>query len=129
VLEFLYSHFNPCQVIDLLDGELSYLSIFKNVPNVRVVIGGGDGTVGSLGDVVLKLLGDKVPVIPMPLGTGNDLSRALGWGPGISDLEDVKLFLEGLEGARKDIYMDRWRIMAVKGVHKNLVDIDEKSLK
>jgi hypothetical protein len=77
-------------VIDLLDGEICYLSIFKNLPNVRVVIGGGDGTVGSLGDTVLKVLGPKVPVIPMPLGTGNDLSRSLGWGPGISDLEDVK---------------------------------------
>ncbi|KAM7508397.1 hypothetical protein LguiA_018850 [Lonicera macranthoides] len=51
---------------------------------LRVVVAGGDGTVGW----VLGCLGDlhkqgRNPVPPtgiMPLGTGNDLSRTFGWG-------------------------------------------------
>ncbi|KAJ7955735.1 diacylglycerol kinase [Quillaja saponaria] len=51
---------------------------------MRVMVAGGDGTVGwvlgSLGE--LNKLG-RVPVPPVgiiPLGTGNDLSRSFGWG-------------------------------------------------
>ncbi|KAL9151036.1 hypothetical protein ABFS82_11G027200 [Erythranthe guttata] len=51
---------------------------------LRVVVAGGDGTVGW----VLGCLGelnrqDRLPVPPtgiIPLGTGNDLSRSFGWG-------------------------------------------------
>ncbi|MBA0681086.1 hypothetical protein Goari_012744 [Gossypium aridum] len=52
--------------------------------NIRVVVAGGDGTVGW----VLGCLGvlhekDQFPVPPVaiiPLGTGNDLARSFGWG-------------------------------------------------
>ncbi|GKB69103.1 diacylglycerol kinase 4-like protein [Tanacetum coccineum] len=51
---------------------------------LRIVVAGGDGTVGW----VLGCLGDlhkagRDPVPPtaiVPLGTGNDLSRSFGWG-------------------------------------------------
>ncbi|KAL6539641.1 Diacylglycerol kinase 4 [Orobanche hederae] len=51
---------------------------------LRIVVAGGDGTVGW----VLGCLGelnkqDRLPVPPtgiIPLGTGNDLSRSFGWG-------------------------------------------------
>ncbi|GMI92872.1 diacylglycerol kinase 4 [Hibiscus trionum] len=52
--------------------------------NIRILVAGGDGTVGW----VLGCLGElnetgREPVPPVaivPLGTGNDLSRSFGWG-------------------------------------------------
>ncbi|WOL08598.1 diacylglycerol kinase 3 [Canna indica] len=52
--------------------------------NLRIMVAGGDGTVGwvlgSLGELFLK---EREPVPPtgiIPLGTGNDLSRSFNWG-------------------------------------------------
>ncbi len=52
----------------------------KHPPVVRVVVCGGDGSVGW----VLSRLADeglaRVPVAVIPVGTGNDMSNVLGWG-------------------------------------------------
>ena len=88
---------SPQQVIDLSQGQAEHaLQCFRSVGRFRVLVCGGDGTVGW----VLSLLDTAgfeytPPVAILPLGTGNDLARALGWGgshPGrgfISLLEDV----------------------------------------
>ncbi|KAK8649777.1 hypothetical protein V6N13_139436 [Hibiscus sabdariffa] len=52
--------------------------------NIRVVVAGGDGTVGwvlgCLGELHQKGRDPVPPVAVIPLGTGNDLSRSFGWG-------------------------------------------------
>ncbi|KAG4167683.1 hypothetical protein ERO13_A13G211400v2 [Gossypium hirsutum] len=52
--------------------------------NIRVVVAGGDGTVGwvlgCLGELHQKGRDPVPPVAVIPLGTGNDLSRSYGWG-------------------------------------------------
>ena len=48
------------------------------------------------------------PVGVLPLGTGNDLSRSLDWGPGYSDTSLSKI-LSQMENATVE-QMDRWFI-------------------
>ncbi|XP_010259747.1 PREDICTED: diacylglycerol kinase 4-like isoform X2 [Nelumbo nucifera] len=55
---------------------------------MRVVVAGGDGTVGwVLGSLAELYKHNREPVPPtgiIPLGTGNDLSRSFGWGGSFS---------------------------------------------
>jgi diacylglycerol kinase (ATP) len=88
------------------------LKIFQGIKNLKIVVGGGDGTVCSVlnyltGGVVEEWKTNNPPVAVFPLGTGNDLSRALGWGSGGEDC-DPKLYLEELEKKGRQTSIDRW---------------------
>ncbi|CAM0911325.1 unnamed protein product [Alopecurus aequalis] len=52
--------------------------------NLRVMVAGGDGTVGwvlgCLGELYVQNREPVPPVAVISLGTGNDLSRSFGWG-------------------------------------------------
>ena len=54
------------------------------VAHIRMLVGGGDGTLGwaiSVAEAVLEGSGIALPPMALlPLGTGNELSRCLGWG-------------------------------------------------
>lgn len=54
----------------------------KGNRNVRVVVGGGDGTVLWAVEEMLKAGIDfnNLALGVIPFGTGNDFSRVLGWG-------------------------------------------------
>ncbi len=83
---------NPRQVFDLLEpkpgggvyGPSKGLLIYKDCPGLRLLVCGGDGTVGWVLDVIdkLGLDGLQIPVAFLPLGTGNDMARALKCGAG-----------------------------------------------
>ena len=73
---------SPYQVVDMDQGNAEeVLQSFGTAGRFRVLACGGDGTVGW----VLSLLDAAgleyaPPLAILPLGTGNDLARALGWG-------------------------------------------------
>ncbi|XP_008662694.2 diacylglycerol kinase 4 [Zea mays] len=56
--------------------------------NLRVMVAGGDGTIGwvlgCLGELYIQNREPVPPVAVIPLGTGNDLSRSFGWGASFS---------------------------------------------
>jgi len=106
---------NPVQVVDLstsspLDG-LRWCLLFPDV-QFRILICGGDGTIGWVLRTADSL---ELPIKPqysiLPLGTGNDLSRVLGWGGGFTaDELDVKNFLKERLDPARPVNFDRWRV-------------------
>ncbi|XP_049311749.1 eye-specific diacylglycerol kinase isoform X3 [Bactrocera dorsalis] len=103
---------NPRQVFDLTQGGPKMgLELFRKAPNLRVLACGGDGTVGWVLSV-LDMLNPPITPAPavgvLPLGTGNDLARALGWGGGYTD-EPVSKILREI-GMSQCVLMDRWRL-------------------
>lgn len=57
------------------------LELFRNVPNLRILACGGDGTPAWILSVLDRMHFHTQPAVGvLPLGTGNDIGRFLGWG-------------------------------------------------
>uniref|UniRef100_A0A8C6Y8U3 Diacylglycerol kinase n=1 Tax=Naja naja TaxID=35670 RepID=A0A8C6Y8U3_NAJNA len=105
---------NPHQIFELTNGgPLPGFHTFSQIPYFRILVCGGDGTVGwvlgALEEIRHKLACPEPSVAILPLGTGNDLGRVLRWGAGYSG-EDPYSILISVDEA-DDVLMDRWTIL------------------
>lgn len=115
--DLLYSFrklLNPHQVFELTNGgPLPGFHMFSQIPNFRILVCGGDGTVGwvlgALEEIRHTLTCSEPSVAIVPLGTGNDLGRVLRWGAGYSG-EDPYFILISVDEA-DSVLMDRWTIL------------------
>lgn len=115
---------NPIQVVSLSSrGPAEALEIAKLSPvKCRVLVCGGDGSVAWVLNTIHDMkIDDKVSVAICPIGTGNDLSRVMGWGAEISDsdLHSPHKFIEKIKTAER-VELDRWQ-MEVKFDNRSMI--------
>ncbi|ESQ54444.1 hypothetical protein EUTSA_v10027135mg [Eutrema salsugineum] len=92
---------------------------------LKIIVAGGDGTAGWLLGIVCDLkLSNPPPIATIPLGTGNNLPFAFGWGkknPG-TDKSSVESFLDQVIKA-KEMKIDNWHLlMRMKAPKKDSCD-------
>ncbi|XP_016780739.1 diacylglycerol kinase eta isoform X6 [Pan troglodytes] len=106
---------NPAQVFDLMNGGPHLgLRLFQKFDNFRILVCGGDGSVGWVLSEIDKLnLNKQCQLGVLPLGTGNDLARVLGWGGSYDDDTQLPQILEKLERASTKM-LDRTLCETVK---------------
>ncbi|XP_057995098.1 diacylglycerol kinase 1-like isoform X2 [Hevea brasiliensis] len=109
---------NPVQVFELssTEGPEVGLYFFRKVPHFRVLVCGGDGTVGWVLNAIDKQnFISPPPLAILPAGTGNDLARVLCWGGGLGSVErqgGLCTLLHHIEHAAVTI-LDRWKVAIV----------------
>ncbi|MBN3303422.1 DGKH kinase, partial [Amia calva] len=103
---------NPAQVFDLMNGGPQLgLRLFQKFVTFRILVCGGDGSVGWVLSELDKLgLHKQCQLGVLPLGTGNDLARVLGWGGLCDDDAQLLQILEKLERATTKM-LDRWSVL------------------
>ncbi|KAK1271877.1 Diacylglycerol kinase 2 [Acorus gramineus] len=106
---------NPVQVFELgpSQGPEVGLELFRNVRYFRVLVCGGDGTVAWVLEAIEKQKFESPPPVAiLPLGTGNDLSRILQWGGGLSSVGGhggLGALLQDIDHAAVTM-LDRWNV-------------------
>lgn len=84
VIAICRSVLNPIQIFELSSaGPDEALNLIRKMDKIqcRILVAGGDGTVGWILTEIFKRQINPLPeVCILPIGTGNDLSRVLGWG-------------------------------------------------
>jgi len=112
---------NPLQVVILPRNDpKDALKAFWKVSGLRLVCVGGDGTIGwivsCIDEINRDFQGSEVrenhpPIAVLPVGTGNDMARCLGWGTGYSSWK-TKGILKALNEVRNARIrkVDRWEL-------------------
>ncbi|KAG8521165.1 Diacylglycerol kinase kappa, partial [Galemys pyrenaicus] len=105
-------YLNPSQVFDLSKGgPEAGLCMFKNFARFRIVVCGGDGSVSWVLSLIDAFgLHERCQLAVIPLGTGNDLARVLGWGAFWNKNKSPLNILNRVEQATVRI-LDRWSVM------------------
>ncbi|KAG4078409.1 hypothetical protein HA402_013120 [Bradysia odoriphaga] len=103
---------NPAQVFDLVSaGPGLGLRLFRHFDPFRILVCSGDGSVGWVLSEIDRLdMNKQCQLAVLPLGTGNDLARVLGWGSSCDDDAHLPQILERYESASTKM-LDRWSIM------------------
>jgi diacylglycerol kinase (ATP) len=105
------------EVVDLSQTppEAALTAFAASHPAFRLLVCGGDGSASWVLEAIerAQLTGaDGKPYRPamalLPLGTGNDLARVLGWGKGVR-FEGISAHLAALDSARVAL-LDRWTV-------------------
>jgi len=93
------------------------LETFFPVPNICILVAGGDGTVAwvlltidRLNENLTQAERHSPPIAVLPLGTGNDLSRTLMWGGGYHNGQKLWPILKSIQDHVNVILLDRWSI-------------------
>lgn len=98
LVSMLTTILNPLQIVEMNKSDvciaLKWIEAYSHQVRFKILVCGGDGSVGWILDEISKLQFKKYrPGIGiLPLGTGNDLSRVLDWGEGYIgdvDIEDI----------------------------------------
>lgn len=88
--------------------------MFRHVKNYKILVCGGDGTIGWVLQCLDNVGQDSECQSPacaiVPLGTGNDLARVLRWGPGYNGGEDPINLLKDVIDA-ENVRLDRWTVV------------------
>ena len=112
VFERLKNYLHKDNVFDLTKGTPKVgIEKHKHKKDLKVIACGGDGTVGWVLSILDEMRLEHPPAVAiLPLGTGNDLARTLGWGGGYNN-ESMETFLNKvIRGAV--VKLDRWSIAA-----------------
>ncbi|KAI9206834.1 ATP-NAD kinase-like domain-containing protein [Polychytrium aggregatum] len=113
LLRALYSHLNPIQIVNLSthSPESELKNYGASLPQCQILVCGGDGTVGWILSILDRMIPDenqRPPIAVLPLGTGNDLARVLGWGGGWEGESVLDILREIQAAGRSDL--DRWAV-------------------
>lgn len=112
---------HPLQVFELESHgpqEALQWAIYAAPATCRILVAGGDGTVGWVLNTLLQMKVEPLPEVAiLPLGTGNDLSRVLGWGAEGPDTFNAIEYLRKIEKA-EPVQLDRW-LMEISVVHQS----------
>lgn len=123
VLSEFRKYLNPVQVIDLSErkpAEALQWCVLMAPKQLKILVGGGDGTINWVLTTSYKLDLDPEPLLSIvPLGTGNDLSRVLGWGSENLPEMDVVEFLDSIKQATPSA-LDRWKVDIISHRHLGL---------
>jgi len=81
----------------------------------KLLVCGGDGTVTWILTALeqCQALQGKLHLLPVaivPLGTGNDLARSLGWGGSLRAVSDILKYLRWVAKATP-VFLDQWRLV------------------
>ncbi|KAK6736506.1 hypothetical protein RB195_019285 [Necator americanus] len=121
---------NPRQVFDItsLKGPKFGLEVYRKIiTQLRLLVCGGDGTVGWVLQTLDNLNWPTYPPMAiMPLGTGNDLARCMGWGGVFSD-EPMSQLLQAVLRETTVTHLDRWNVDVEPNESSPLDSTDELS--